>query len=220
MNSKKRLLIAGLSLALGGNLIYTNPTITKASMYTPENWVARTVEEVKSDLVENENTYLLVWGDTLSVLSEATGVPIETLVEINNIANRDFILAGHSIYLAGDFREELTWNSMQEAIDFYEANIIANNDADVAEVALGSEFYDRDSWELISNEADTIVLSINNVGVGGKDIIEFVKGIDNTVMTFYAADSPYPDRPTARQTVRNYDHYTLHREELNPVNPS
>lgn len=220
MNFKKRMFIAGLSFALGGTLLYTNPITTKAAMYTPETWVARTVQEVKNDLVENENTYLLVWGDTLSVLSEATGVPIQRLVDMNNIANRDFILAGHSIYLAGEFTETATWTSMQEAIDFYEANIIADNDEDVAEVALGSEFYDRDSWELVSNEADTIVLSINNVGIGGKDIIEFVKGVDNTVITFYTADSPYPDRPTARQTVRNYDQRTIHREELNPVDPS
>ena len=47
---------------------------------------------------------------------------------------------------------------------------------EVGEVALGMEFYNRDSWELISHSGDTIVLSLANEGRGGRDIIEFVKG--------------------------------------------
>ena len=100
MNIKKRMIIVGTSLALTGGLAFSSPVMTNAAEYTPETWVARTVQEVKSDLVGNEN-YLLIWGDTLSVISEATGISIQTLVDINHIANRDFILAGDSIRLSG-----------------------------------------------------------------------------------------------------------------------
>lgn len=228
MNIKKRFLVTGVSLALTGILAVTNPTATKASEFTPETWVARTVQEVKNDLADYEqnSNYLLRWGDTLSVISEATGIPIQTLVDLNQIANRDFILAGNSIYLSaeesspGGAMDELTWSSMQEAIDFYEGNIIADNGEEVAETALGGEFYEPESWELIENSGNIIVLSINNVGIGGRDIIEFVKGETNTEMTFYTADSPYPERPTARQIVRNSDKVTIEREELNPIDPS
>lgn len=227
MMDKKKSIFSAVSLAVF--LILTQPFTAKAVMYDPENWQARTVEEVKMDLPEEGESYLLRWGDTLWAISEATGIPIQRLVDLNHIADRDFILAGHSLSLwteawpedsEEDMTPTLTWSSMQEAIDFYEGNIIASNEEEVAQTALGSEFYDRDSWELIANQGDTIILSLNNVGVGGKDIIEFVKGEMNTVMTFYSADSPYPDRPTARQIVRNSDKVTIEREELNPIDPA
>lgn len=222
MNIKKRIIATSAFLALTGVSLLVNPMATQATEYTPETWVARSVQEVKTDLAKNENSrnYLLRWGDTLSVISEATGIPIQTLVNLNHIANRDFILAGDSIYLSAESTEQLTWSSIDEAINFYEANIRADNEPDVAEVALGSEFYQPESWELIKNSGDTIVLSIDNSGVGGKDIIEFVKGEVHTTMTFFAADSSYPERPTSRQTVRNSDKVTIEREELNPIDPS
>lgn len=222
MNSKKRLVAAGAFLSLMGVSLFASPMDTQATDYTPENWTARSVQEVKTDLAKHENspTYLLIWGDTLSVISEATGVPIQTLVDTNHIADRDFILAGDSIHLSAESTERLTWSSINEAISFYEATIRADNEPDVAEVALGSEFYQPESWELIENSGDTIVLSINNSGVGGKDIIEFVKGKNHTTMTIFAADSPYPERPTARQIIRNSDNVTIKREELNPIDPS
>lgn len=220
MDIKKRIVATGAFIALTGSLFVTNPISTQAAEYTSETWVARSVQEVKMDLAENSRSYLLIWGDTLSVISEATGVPIQTLVNINHIADRDFILAGDSIYLSAESTATLTWSSIDEAINFYEANIRADNEPDVAEVALGSEFYEPESWKLIDNSGDTIVLSINNAGIGGKDIIEFVKGETTTKITFFTADSPYPERPTARQTVRNSDKVTIDRVELNPVDPS
>ena len=222
MNNKKRMIVAGVFFTLMGTTLFTNPMNAKANEYTPKNWVARSVQEVKSDLAKHEtnHNYLLVWGDTLSVISQATGVPIQTLVDTNEIANRDFILAGDSIYLSAVSTEHRTWSSINEAISFYEANIRADNEPDVAEVALGSEFYQPKSWKLIENSGDIIVLSINNSGIGGKDIIEFVKGKSQTTMTIFAADSSYPERPTSRQTVRNSDKVTIKREELNPIDPS
>ena len=213
MNIKKRMIIVGTSLALTGGLAFSSPVMTNAAEYTPETWVARTVQEVKSDLVGNEN-YLLIWGDTLSVISEATGISIQTLVDINHIANRDFILAGDSIRLSGESMNELTWSSMEEAINFYEGNIIADNGEEVGEVALGMEFYNRDSWELISQSGNTIVLSLANEGRGGRDIIEFVKGNEYTTLTYFRADSNYPEQPTQRRTVRNSDLMTVQEEEL------
>lgn len=222
MNIKKRMVVTSAFLTLTVVLLFTDPMITQAAEYIPETWVPRSVQEVKTDIAKHENSrnYLLIWGDTLSIISEATGVPIQTLVNINHIANRDFILAGDSIYISAESTNQITWSSIDEAINFYEANIRANNEPDVAEVALGSEFYQSESWELIENSGNTIVLSINNTGIGGKDIIEFVKGETNTTMTFFAADSPYPERPTARQIVRNFDKITIEREELNPIDPS
>lgn len=114
----------------------------------------------------------------------------------------------------------LTWSSIEDAIEFYEANVIADRGKEMGEAKLNMEFYEGDSWELISQSGDTIVLSMNNVPIGGKDRIKFVKGKTTTEMTFFSADSSYPDRPTSRKIVQNSDFVTIDSERLNPSNHS
>ena len=65
-------------------------------------WVARTVEEVKADLqnINNLSHYTIKWGDTLSAISGATGLSVDSLVEINRIANRDLIFANNKLYFS------------------------------------------------------------------------------------------------------------------------
>ena len=65
-------------------------------------WVARTVAEVKADIqnINNLSHYTIKWGDTLSAISEATGLSVDSLVEINRIANRDLIFANNKLYFS------------------------------------------------------------------------------------------------------------------------
>ena len=65
-------------------------------------WVARTVAEVKVDIqnVDNLSQYTIKWGDTLSAISGATGLSVDSLVEINRIANRDLIFANNKLYFS------------------------------------------------------------------------------------------------------------------------
>ena len=65
-------------------------------------WVARTVEEVKADIqnIDNLSHYTIKWGDTLSAISGATGLSVDSLVEINRIANRDLIFANNKLYFS------------------------------------------------------------------------------------------------------------------------
>ncbi|WP_203180208.1 LysM peptidoglycan-binding domain-containing protein [Streptococcus mitis] len=65
-------------------------------------WVARTVAEVKADIqnIDNLSYYTIKWGDTLSAISEATGLSVDSLVEINRIANRDLIFANNKLYFS------------------------------------------------------------------------------------------------------------------------
>ena len=65
-------------------------------------WVARTVAEVKADIqhVDNLSHYTIKWGDTLSAISEATGLSVDSLVEINRIADRDLIFANNKLYFS------------------------------------------------------------------------------------------------------------------------
>ena len=65
-------------------------------------WVARTVAEVKADIqkIDNLSHYTIKWGDTLSAISGATGISVDSLVEINRIANRDLIFANNKLYFS------------------------------------------------------------------------------------------------------------------------
>lgn len=65
-------------------------------------WVARTVAEVKADIqnIDNLSYYTIKWGDTLSAISGATGLSVDSLVEINRIANRDLIFANNKLYFS------------------------------------------------------------------------------------------------------------------------
>ena len=65
-------------------------------------WVARTVTEVKDDIqnIDNLSHYTIKWGDTLSAISGATGLSVDSLVEINRIANRDLIFANNKLYFS------------------------------------------------------------------------------------------------------------------------
>ena len=65
-------------------------------------WVARTVAEVKADIqnIDNLSHYTIKWGDTLSAISGATGLSVDSLVDINRIANRDLIFANNKLYFS------------------------------------------------------------------------------------------------------------------------
>lgn len=114
----------------------------------------------------------------------------------------------------------LIWSSREEAIDFYEQALIEELGEEMASLELNMEFYDRDSWKVIENTGDTILLSNTNGGIGGENIVEFIKEKKYTVITTFAANSPYPDRPTSKWTVRNSDMVTTDTEDLNPIDPS
>ncbi|AZP03437.1 LysM peptidoglycan-binding domain-containing protein [Jeotgalibaca ciconiae] len=106
MNIKKKIFITGASIAFSGILAFSNPSEASAAEYTAETWSARTVEEIKQDILEDENgsKYVFTWGDTLSAIAAATEVPLNTLVEVNNISNADMIIAGNSISLSSDHK--------------------------------------------------------------------------------------------------------------------
>lgn len=63
-------------------------------------WTARSVEEVSADMEaidESTSEYTVVYGDTLSVIANAAGVDVNTLVQINEIENADLIFPSNSI---------------------------------------------------------------------------------------------------------------------------
>lgn len=99
MTIKRKLFVAGASMAFSGILAFANPTEASAA-----TWTARSVEEIKQDIQEDENgsNYMVTWGDTLSAIAAATEISLDTLVEVNNISNADMIIVGNKISLSSD----------------------------------------------------------------------------------------------------------------------
>ena len=62
-------------------------------------WEARTVEQVKADIASlaKDSNYVIKWGDTLSVISEATGISMDALAQINQITNVNLIYAHNEL---------------------------------------------------------------------------------------------------------------------------
>ena len=99
MTIKRKLFVTGASIAFSGILAFANPTEASAA-----TWTARSVDEIKQDIQEDENgsNYLVTWGDTLSAIAAATEISLDTLVEVNNISNADMIIVGNKISLSSD----------------------------------------------------------------------------------------------------------------------
>ncbi|EXJ22561.1 Surface immunogenic protein [Alkalibacterium sp. AK22] len=96
VKGKQWMIVSTVALALGVSAFST--TEASAAEYTPETWVARTPEQI---VIQDRANYLIIWGDTLWAISEASGVSVDALVSINNIANRDLIYAGNTLVIDG-----------------------------------------------------------------------------------------------------------------------
>ena len=73
-----------------------------------DEWVARTTEEVKDEIVHNDEgvqEYTVKYGDTLSVIAEAMDVSLDALIRVNDIQNANLIYAGTTIKFSADKQE-------------------------------------------------------------------------------------------------------------------
>lgn len=66
-------------------------------------WKARTVDQIKADIAKtNGKEYTIVWGDTLSGISQATNITVDALAQRNSIENVDLIFAGNKLIFDGN----------------------------------------------------------------------------------------------------------------------
>lgn len=80
-------------------------------------WKARTASEVKQDVKKDDKgtqEYTIKWGDTLSVISEATDVSLDTLVKVNEIQDANLIYPGTVIRFSADQKEVTVENGNEQ----------------------------------------------------------------------------------------------------------
>ncbi|MBK5028813.1 LysM peptidoglycan-binding domain-containing protein [Enterococcus faecium] len=91
----KLLKVFAIGATIGGVALATAHEKVDAAEWTP-----RTVEQIKADMKGNE--YTIVWGDTLSGISQATNISVQKLADMNKIANVDLIYAGNKLVFDGN----------------------------------------------------------------------------------------------------------------------
>ena len=84
-----------VGITVGGMALAIHTEKAEAAEWTP-----RSVEQIKADITGKE--YTIVWGDTLSAISEATNITVERLAQWNNISNIDLIFAGNKLVFEGN----------------------------------------------------------------------------------------------------------------------
>ena len=130
MKMNKKLLLAS-TVALSALPLFT----TKAEEQ-PQNWTARTVEQIKADITSNENqqTYTVQYGDTLGNIAQAMNIDLVELAKINQIANADLIFPGTVLTVTTNGQNEIASVEIQS----YQAG---NNAGLVTEDYTASEIF-------------------------------------------------------------------------------
>lgn len=87
--------VAGVVFVIGGSEAHASET--------DGIWIPRTVDQIKADIAKYQgNKYTIVWGDTLSGISQATNITTQKLAELNKIVNVDLIYAGNTLTFDGN----------------------------------------------------------------------------------------------------------------------
>lgn len=68
---------------------------------TDGKWEPRSIEQIKKD-VAGKSEYTIVWGDTLSGISQATNLTMEKLASLNGIGDYNLIYAGNKMIFEGN----------------------------------------------------------------------------------------------------------------------
>lgn len=105
-------------------------------------WTARSVEEIKADLVsqDNQKTYTVKYGDTLSTIADAMGIDMVVLANINKIANIDLIYPDAILTTIYDDKQEVVSVTVETpAAAGSDETISASADLAKNEVTVGNE---------------------------------------------------------------------------------
>ncbi|MFZ7177169.1 LysM peptidoglycan-binding domain-containing protein [Streptococcus hyovaginalis] len=126
-------------------------------------WTPRTVDEIKSDIVNRQesSTYVIQYGDTLSTISEAMGIDMNVLANINQIANLDLIFPETILKTTVDQNNQVTSVEIQAPSTNEEA-VVASADLTTNEVTVADETIQVDDLtapvEAVTSESSQAVL--------------------------------------------------------------
>lgn len=152
--------VLAIGVTVGGVTLATVHEKVDAAEWTP-----RTVEQIKADLKGNE--YTIVWGDTLSGISQATNISVQKLADMNKIANVDLIYAGNKLVFDGNVAT--VQNSAGETVA---QTVIQDTDKVNPTQPVGQPAVSQDTTSNATNSADQSVAPTTPAGDSGANTPE------------------------------------------------
>ena len=170
-------------------------------------WVARTVEQVKADIQKEDNffKYEIKWGDTLSVISEATNIPVDVLKEMNRISDRNLFLPHNELlYTEG---ESVTDSKTKHKIIIKESydkkevrtyEVVLQNNHETAEIS----FELKETTEKVQTNYTSVVSYgevynlVSNQVEGTKETPTPTQPAEETPAVPGVTETPAPAQPT------------------------
>lgn len=151
----KLMKVLAIGVTVGGVALATVHEKVDAAEWTP-----RTVEQIKADMKGNE--YTIVWGDTLSGISQATNISVQKLADMNKIANVDLIYAGNKLVFDGNVAT--IQNSNGETVA---QSVIQNEDKVVANQPVGQPVQDTTSNNTTNSATQNTTTPLTDNTVAG-----------------------------------------------------
>lgn len=156
----KLLKVLAVGVTVGGMALAINQEKVSA-----EEWTPRTVEQIKSDIKGNE--YTIIWGDTLSGISQATNITVQKLADMNKIANVDLIYAGNKLIFSGNVA-----SVQNSAGDTVAQTVIQPQDKVNPSQPVGQPAVSQDTTSNAINSADQSVVPTTPAGDSGANTPE------------------------------------------------
>lgn len=152
-------------------------------------WEPRSIEQIKKDVV-GKSEYIIVWGDTLSGISQATNLTMEKLASLNGIGDYNLIYAGNKMIFEGN---SVTVQDSSGVVT--DRQTIQESDKVVPNQPAGKSVPQTEQASVVDNST--------NIGDGQADL----------------TGSTQPTSPTTSETPANPTNPTTPEEPSIPVQP-
>lgn len=154
-------------------------------------WTARSVEEVSADMEaidESTSEYTVVYGDTLSVIANAVGVDVNTLVQINEIENADLIFPSNSISFTKNDEGEVDEVVVEDANKKIETYKVEEETVEKTET---EEVAEETTVEPVAYEAEEETATVEATSYEAEEITEETSSTSSTSSYSAAEEIPY-----------------------------
>lgn len=154
-------------------------------------WTARSVEEVSADMEaidESTSEYTVVYGDTLSVIANAAGVDVNTLVQINEIENADLIFPSNSISFTKNAEGEVNEVVVEDANKKKETYKVAE---ETVEKTATEEVAEEITVEPVAYEAEEATATVQATSYEAEEVTETTEETSSTSYYSAAEEIPY-----------------------------
>ncbi|MFV8290863.1 cell wall hydrolase [Aerococcus viridans] len=154
-------------------------------------WTARSVEEVSADIEavdESTSEYTVVYGDTLSVIANAAGVDVNTLVQINEIENADLIFPSNSISFTKNDEGEVNEVVVEDANKKKETYKVEEETVEKSET---EEVAEETTVEPVAYEAEEETATVQATSYEAEEATEITEATSSTSSYSAAEEIPY-----------------------------